>query len=96
VLDARTHRATLRQETRRSNAYLFGGRWRDVPTHAMSMGIGTILAARSIVLLATGTEKAAVVARALNGRVTTQLPASLLQAHPNVVVVLDRDAAANL
>ena len=96
ALDARTHRATLRQETRRSNAYLFNGRWREVPAHAVSMGIGTILGARSIVLLATGSDKASILARALNGRVTTQVPASLLQAHPNVVVVLDRDAAARL
>jgi glucosamine-6-phosphate deaminase len=96
ALDARTHRAMLRPETRRSNAYMFDGRWRDVPAHAVSMGIGTILAARGIVLLATGKEKAAIVARALNGRVTTQVPASLLQGHPNVVVVLDQDAAARL
>jgi glucosamine-6-phosphate deaminase len=96
ALDARTHRARLRPETRRSNAYLFDGRWREVPAHAVSMGIGTILGARSIVLLATGKEKASIVAGALNGRVTTQLPASLLQGHPNVVVVLDRDAAARL
>lgn len=96
ALDARTHRAMLRPETRRSNAYMFDGRWRDVPAYAVSMGIGTILAARRIVLLATGKEKASIVARALNGRVTTRVPASLLQGHPDVVVVLDQDAAARL
>jgi glucosamine-6-phosphate deaminase len=60
------------------------------------MGIGTILTAKHVVLLATGAAKARIVARALTGPVTTQLPASLLQVHPDVVVVLDDDAAARL
>jgi len=96
ALLAGTHRVLLRPETRRANAQLFGGRWTDVPSHALSMGIGTILRARRVVLLATGAAKARVVARALCGRVTTRVPASLLQAHPDVVVVLDRDAASAL
>ena len=96
ALEAHTHRVALRPETRRANAHLFGGRWQDVPAFALSMGIGTILTARHVVLLATGAAKARVVARALTGPVTTQLPASLLQVHPDVVVVLDRDAAARL
>ena len=96
ALDAHTHRVALRPETRRANAHLFGGRWKDVPTHALSMGIGTILTAKHVVLLATGTSKARVVARALTGPVTTRLPASLLQTHPDVVVVLDHDAARGL
>lgn len=95
-LDARTHRVALRPESRRANAHLFGGRLTDVPTHALSMGIGTILAARHVVLLATGPSKTRVVARALEGPVTTHVPASLLQTHPDVVVLLDRDAAAQL
>lgn len=96
ALEARTHRVTLRPDTRRANANLFGGRWRDVPAHALSMGIGTILGAREVVLVATGEAKARIVARALTGPVTTRVPASLLQAHPNVRVLLDRDAAAGL
>lgn len=95
-LDARTHRVALRRDTRRANANLFGGRWQDVPTHALSMGIGTILGAREVVLLATGAVKARIVARALEGPVSTRVPASLLQAHPNVRIVLDRSAAAAL
>lgn len=94
TLTARTHRVALRPESRRANAALFGGRWQDVPTHALSMGIGTILGAREVVLLATGESKAAVVARALRGPVTTRVPASLLQVHPRVTVVLDRAAAS--
>lgn len=95
-LDARTHRVALRPGTRRDNAVLFGNRWQDVPTHALSMGMGTILNARCAILLATGAAKARIVARALTGSVTTRVPASLLQTHPNVIVVLDRAAAAAL
>jgi len=96
TLAARTHRVRLRTATRRANAGLFEGDWRRVPTHALSMGIGTILGAREIILLATGQTKARIVARALHGPITTRVPASLLQAHPNVAVCLDRDAASAL
>jgi glucosamine-6-phosphate deaminase len=95
-LQARTHRVALCSGTRRANAQRFGGRWQDVPTHGLSMGIGTILRARRAVLLATGGTKARIVARALTGPITTRVPASLLQAHPDVVVILDRAAAAAL
>ncbi len=96
TLAARTHRVVLKPETRRANAGLFGGRWRDVPREALSMGIGTILSAREVVLIATGGAKSRIVARALHGPVTTRVPASLLQMHPHVTVVLDRDAASQL
>ena len=96
ALEAHTHRVALCLESRRANAHLFGGQLRNVPTHALSMGIGTILKARHVVLLATGASKARVVARALTGPVTTRLPASLLQIHPDVVVVLDRAAASRI
>ncbi|NQW02777.1 MAG: glucosamine-6-phosphate deaminase [Acidobacteria bacterium] len=96
ALPARSHRVALRQQSRRANATLFGGRWQDVPPYALSMGIGTILNARRTILLATGASKARIVARALTGPVTTKVPASLLQTHPNMMVVLDRDAASRL
>jgi len=95
-LHARSHRVTLRPDTRRANAGLFDGRWQQVPTQALSMGIGTILGAREVVLMATGASKARIVARALRGPVTTRVPASLLQVHPNVTVVVDADAAGKL
>ncbi len=60
------------------------------------MGIGTILNARGVILLAFGGHKATVVRRALTGPITTLVPASLLQLHPNVVVVLDRAAAESV
>lgn len=95
-LDAWTHQVALRVETRRANAQLFGGRVTRVPRHALSMGMGTIMAARTIGLLATGHAKAHAVARMLGGRITTRVPASLLQLHPNVDVFLDVKAASKL
>lgn len=93
ALVARTHLARLRADTRRANAGLAGGRWRRVPTHALSMGMATILSGRAILLLATGASKRRILRRALTGPVTTRVPASLLQLHPNVTVVMDRAAA---
>jgi glucosamine-6-phosphate deaminase len=90
----RTHRTRLRTSTRRANAFLFEHRSSAVPREALSMGIGTILQAKKIVLLVTGASKARAVARAVNGRVTTRVPASLLQLHRDVEVWLDEDAAS--
>jgi glucosamine-6-phosphate deaminase len=95
-LHARTHRVRLRPETRRSNAALFGGNPNAVPAEALSMGMATILQARSIVLLVTGRTKAGCVERMLRGPITPELPASFLQLHHDVEVVLDQAAAANL
>lgn len=95
-LQARTHRVKLKPETRRSNAALFGGDPAAVPEDALSMGMATILQARSIVLLATGRSKARCVARVVNGPITTRLPASFLQLHHDVHVMLDEAAASAL
>ncbi len=95
-LQTRTHRVMLRPETRRSNAALFGGEAERVPQEALSMGMATILGARSIVLLATGRSKAGCVERLVNGPLTTDLPASFLQLHHDVDVMLDEAAAQRL
>jgi len=95
-LKARTHRVRLKPETRRSNAALFGGDAAAVPEEALSMGMATILQARSIVLLATGRSKAGCIDRVVNGPITTDLPASFLQLHHDVQIVLDEPAAARL
>ncbi|HET7217562.1 MAG TPA: glucosamine-6-phosphate deaminase [Vicinamibacterales bacterium] len=95
-LQPRTHRVVLRPETRRANAALFGGDPAAVPAEALSMGMATILQARSIVLLATGRSKAHCIAQALRGPITPQLPASFLQLHHDVEVMLDEAAAAEL
>ena len=94
VLQARTHRVLLKPETRRANAALFGGDPAAVPTEALSMGMATILQARSIVLLATGRTKAACVERLIHGPITTDLPASFLQVHHDVEIMLDEPASA--
>ena len=95
-LIARTHRARLTPSTRRANAALFGGRAAAVPREGLSMGMATILHARRIVLLATGTGKAQCVARVVGGRLTPHVPASLLQLHRHAEVWLDRVAAVRL
>lgn len=95
-LEARTHKVTLRPETRRSNAALFGGDATDVPREALSMGMGTILHARQAVLLATGESKAGCVERLVNGPITTALPASFLQLHHDAELMLDEAAAKQL
>lgn len=95
-LVAQTHRVTLHEATRRANAALFGGDASKVPREAMTMGLGTILRAEAIILIATGSGKALSVERMVRGPITTQLPASLLQTHRRVEVYLDRAAASRL
>lgn len=95
-LVARTHRVTLDEPTRAANALWFGGDLSAVPREALTMGMGTILAARSIVLIATGETKADVVSGMLYGGITTRIPASFLQVHPQVTVMLDRLLADQL
>ncbi|MDI4643462.1 glucosamine-6-phosphate deaminase [Cohnella sp. F6_2S_P_1] len=90
-----THVVRLDESTRRANARFFGAD-EQVPEYALTMSAGRILQARSIVLLATGAAKAAIVARALEGPIGTDCPASLLQLHPDATVVLDREAAGAL
>jgi glucosamine-6-phosphate deaminase len=92
-LSVRTHRVTLAESSRRDNAALFGGDASRVPKEALSMGIGTILLARRIVLVATGEKKAECIRAALDGRISTRVPASLLQIHGDVEFLLDTAAA---
>jgi glucosamine-6-phosphate deaminase len=95
-LEARTHRVTLKEETRDSNAELFGGRPERVPSEALSMGMATILQARALILLAHGESKAACIAAVVHGSLTTELPASFLQLHHDVDLILDTPAASGL
>ena len=95
-LCAFTHVAELEQESREANAQRFGGDWTSVPSRALSMGMATILNAREIVLIATGAEKADAVHGMIEGLITPRLPASLLQVHPRVTVMLDSAAAGRL
>lgn len=95
-LTASTHVTRLSAATRRSNAPLFTPTRRRVPTLGVSMGMGTILRARRIVLIATGEAKAAAVRGLVQGPVTPRLPASFLQLHRDAEVWVDLPAAAGL
>jgi glucosamine-6-phosphate deaminase len=86
----------LKASTRRSNAALFGGDYTRVPHEALSMGMATILHARRIVLMATGKSKARCIERVVNGPITTKMPASFLQLHPDVELMLDEPAGSLL
>lgn len=90
-----THKAQLADGTIAANARFFDS-VRDVPTHAYSMGIGGIMQARHILLIANGEKKASALAKALCGPVTPQVPASILQLHSHVTVVCDEAAAGLL
>jgi glucosamine-6-phosphate deaminase len=96
ALEPRTHRVTLKASTRRSNAGLFEGDPDKVPTHALSMGVATILHARRIVMIATGKSKSRCVERMVKGLIDPRMPASFLQLHRDVELVLDRAAASTL
>jgi glucosamine-6-phosphate deaminase len=92
-LGSRTRIKTLTEQTRADNARFFDGRIGDVPAHVVTQGVGTIFEARHLALMAWGAGKADAVAKAVEGPVTAMVPASVLQLHPHVTVVVD-DAAA--
>src|SRR6058998_2141858 len=92
---SRTRIVTLDTLTRRDAAADFFG-IENVPREAITMGVATILDAREIALLATGEHKAAIVARAVEGEISTDVAATFLQRHPSVTVYLDLAAAADL
>ncbi len=90
-----THVVELTQNTREVNARFFAS-LSEVPTHAATMGIRTVMNARGIILMALGSAKAPIIERTLRGPVTPDVPASVLQLHPDVTVYLDKEAAARL
>ncbi len=90
-----THFVELQQSTIEANARFFNSP-EEVPRHALSMGIKSIMKAKQILLLASGEAKAEIICQALRGEVLPELPASVLQLHPNTICILDRAAAARL
>jgi glucosamine-6-phosphate deaminase len=94
-LASATRMKTLTEQTRRDNARFFGS-VDDVPRHVLTQGLGTILRARHLLLVATGAGKAAAVAAAVEGPLSASCPASVLQLHPHATVLLDEEAAADL
>lgn len=93
--DSRTRIITLDKVTRMDAASDFFGEW-HVPRKAITMGVGTILTSRRLVLLAFGEHKAPVIKRAVEGEITSSVSASFLQEHPSARIVLDTAAAAEL
>ncbi len=96
ALMSRTREKALTLVTRQQNAAMFGGDPDRVPARALTMGVGTILEARELLLLATGRAKAAILARAVEGPITAMISASALQLHPRCKVVVDEEAAGCL
>jgi glucosamine-6-phosphate deaminase len=94
-LSSRTRIKTLTDESRLAAAAAFGGQ-ENVPTHVITMGLGTIMDAKMCLLLAFGKKKALAVARMVEGPVTAMVPGSVLQMHPRTVIILDKDAASEL
>lgn len=94
--DEETHIVTLTEKTRQDNARFFDGDINQVPTHAITMGIATIMKAGKILLIATGENKADAVYAMLKKEPNTECPASVLQNHKDVVVILDEAAASKL
>lgn len=95
-LESATRVVALSERTRSDNARFFDGGLEAVPRHAITQGLATICRAASILLLASGPAKAEPLAAALRGPVDVEVPASVLQRHPDVTVIADRAAAAKL
>ncbi len=93
--DSVTRVVELASQTRADNARFFATN-QTVPTHAITQGIGTIMCSSALLLVASGASKAQVVAQALEGSITGLVPASVLQLHENVTVILDKLAASKL
>jgi len=93
--EATTHRVRLDDETIHANSRFFE-REQDVPRYAISMGIKTIMLAKKVILLANGKNKAEAVFKAVCGSVSPAAPASILQLHRDVTVIVDREAAGLL
>ncbi|EJO5349341.1 glucosamine-6-phosphate deaminase [Clostridium botulinum] len=93
--ESETHLVNLDEKTIESNSRFFSSK-NEVPTKAISMGIKTIMHSKSIILLASGSGKADAVFKAIKGKITPNVPASILQLHRNVVVIVDKEAASKL
>lgn len=95
-LGSRTRVKTLTKQTRIDNARFFGGEVESVPTHCVTQGLATIMEARHLILVATGHRKAEAVHHLVEGAVSALWPATILQLHPHVTVLLDDAAARRL
>ena len=94
--DSLTHLADLTQQTINDNARFFEGDITKVPTKAVTMGLGSIMRSKKIILIATGANKADAVYGMLKGEKTIDCPASILQDHADVTVIMDEAASSKL
>lgn len=95
ALNSKTHLVNLSQTTIEANSRFFND-IEEVPRKALTMGMGTIMKAKQIILLASGMKKAPAIAKTINGKVNTEVPASLLQLHRDVTIIVDKDAARDV
>lgn len=93
--DTKTHVVKLDEKTRIDNSRLFNS-LDEVPTHAITMGISEIMNAKEIIVIATGSNKKDAVYEMIKGNISENVPASVLQRHPNVTVYIDKEAASRL
>ncbi|WP_251545572.1 glucosamine-6-phosphate deaminase [Limosilactobacillus caecicola] len=93
--NSKTHEVQLTQSTIDANSRFFANK-EDVPRSALSMGMASIMQAKSILLEAYGDAKADAIAQTIEGPVTENVPASILQRHPNVTIIVDEAAASKL
>lgn len=94
AFNSKTRVTKLSNITKKANAKFFKGK--EVPGKAITMGLKTIFSAKKIILLASGKDKAQAVVRAIKGPISKKIPASILKKHPQVIFILDKDAASEL
>lgn len=91
----RTHIVELAETTRKANARFFNS-WEEVPSQAITTGIGTIMDSKQILLLVSGEDKAEALCQLLDGEISEEFPASVLKEHPNVTVIADEAALSKV
>ena len=94
-LGSRTRIKTLTDKTRQDNARFFK-LMDEVPKYAITMGVGTIMDSKSIILLANGKNKAKAIAKTIEGPITAMVPATMVQMHRNAIILIDKDASSDL
>lgn len=94
-LGSRTRIKTLTEKTRQDNARFFKS-MDEVPRYAITMGVGTIMDSKSVILLASGRHKAEAVLKTIEGPITAVVPATVVQLHRNATIIIDHDAAGLL
>lgn len=95
TLSLGTHVTDLAESTIEANSRYFVSK-EEVPTKALTMGLGAIMKAKKILLMVSGEAKAEIMDKVVNGKITTQVPASFLQMHKDVVLIIDEDAARKI